>query len=52
MKVATTTAAPSRNGRTALASVAAIASVIAASSCCLPVLPFVFAPAWPEARQF
>lgn len=29
--------------RTALASVAAIGSVLAASSCCLPVLPFLFA---------
>ena len=43
MKAEITSAAPSRTGRTALASVAAIASVIAASSCCLPILPFVFA---------
>jgi predicted PurR-regulated permease PerM len=43
VKGATTTTGPSPNGRTALASVAAIASVIAASSCCLPILPFVFA---------
>ena len=43
MKAATTTAEPPRSGRTALASVAAIASVIVASSCCLPILPFVFA---------
>jgi hypothetical protein len=43
MKAGATTAAPSHSGRTALASVAAIASVIAASSCCLPILPFVFA---------
>jgi hypothetical protein len=43
MKTATTHAGPSRNGRTVLSSVAAIASVIAASSCCLPILPFVFA---------
>ena len=35
--------APSRGTRTAVASVAAIGSVLAASSCCLPVLPFVFA---------
>ena len=28
---------------TAVASLAALASVIAASSCCLPVLPFLFA---------
>ena len=33
----------SRGARTALASVAAIGSVLAASSCCLPILPFVFA---------
>ena len=43
MKPVLTPAVPSRGGRTALASIAAIASVIAASSCCLPVLPFVFA---------
>ncbi len=43
MKTAITDAGPSRTGRTALTSVAAIASVIAASSCCLPILPFVFA---------
>ena len=30
-------------GRTAVASVAAIGSVILASSCCFPILPFVFA---------
>ncbi len=36
-------AAPSRSGRTALAGIAAIGSVLAASSCCLPVLPFIFA---------
>lgn len=29
--------------RTALASLAALGSVLAASSCCLPILPFVFA---------
>jgi cytochrome bd-type quinol oxidase subunit 2 len=34
---------PSPGTRTVLASVAAIASVLVASSCCLPVLPFVFA---------
>jgi len=32
-----------RSGRTALAGMAALGSVIAASSCCLPILPFVFA---------
>ena len=35
--------AVSRGNRTAVASVAAIGSVLAASSCCMPVLPFVFA---------
>lgn len=30
-------------GRTSVASIAAIGSVLAASSCCLPILPFVFA---------
>jgi heme O synthase-like polyprenyltransferase len=40
---AETNAVPSYTGRTALAGVAAIASVIAASSCCLPILPFIFA---------
>jgi hypothetical protein len=33
----------SRGARTAVASVAAIGSVLAASSCCLPIFPFVFA---------
>src|SRR5712692_2794359 len=35
--------AASRGTRTAVASVAAVGSVLAASSCCLPILPFVFA---------
>jgi len=35
--------AASLGTRTAVASVAAIGSVLAASSCCLPILPFVFA---------
>jgi hypothetical protein len=39
----TTTVESPRSGRTALAGIAAVASVIAASSCCLPILPFVFA---------
>jgi uncharacterized membrane protein YidH (DUF202 family) len=43
MKLATTSAESPRSGRTALASLAAIGSVLAASSCCLPILPFVFA---------
>jgi hypothetical protein len=33
----------SSSGSTVVASVAALGSVIAASSCCLPLLPFVFA---------
>lgn len=37
------TAGRSSGTHTAIASVAAIGSVIAASSCCLPILPFVFA---------
>jgi hypothetical protein len=43
MKAEPTAAETSRTGGTTLASLAAIASVIAASSCCLPILPFVFA---------
>ena len=42
MKTAITHVGPSRTGRTALTSVAAMASVIVASSCCLPILPCVF----------
>jgi hypothetical protein len=34
---------PRHAPRTALASIAAIGGVIAASSCCLPVVPFLFA---------
>jgi hypothetical protein len=34
---------PHHASRTGLASIAAIGSVLAASSCCLPVLPFLFA---------
>lgn len=43
MTIAATDAGPSRTGRTILSSVAALASVIVASSCCLPISPFVFA---------
>jgi hypothetical protein len=39
----TTQQAPGRSTRTALAGLAALGSVVAASSCCLPILPFVFA---------
>jgi hypothetical protein len=42
MKSAIAPAEP-RSGRTVVASVAAIIGVIAASSCCLPILPFVLA---------
>jgi hypothetical protein len=43
MKAATTSLESSRGGRTALAGVAAVISVVAASSCCLPILPFALA---------
>ena len=43
MVAACTPTEPSRNNRTAVASVAAMISIIAASSCCLPILPFLFA---------
>ena len=43
MRAATTSSGPSRGGRTALAGVAAVISVVAASSCCLPILPFALA---------
>lgn len=43
MKAGTTSGGSSSSGRTAFAGVAAMVSVIAASSCCLPVLPLVFA---------
>jgi hypothetical protein len=43
MNAATNRADQSRGGRTTFASVAALVSVIAASSCCLPILPLVFA---------
>jgi cytochrome bd-type quinol oxidase subunit 2 len=39
----TTQQAPGRSTRTALAGLAALGSVVAASSCCLPILPFAFA---------
>lgn len=43
MKVAATPAEASRGRRTAVAGLAAMVSLMAASSCCLPVLPFVLA---------
>lgn len=38
--------------QTALASIAAIGSVLAASSCCLPILPFVFAAGFAGSSAF
>jgi hypothetical protein len=43
MKTTIAPVGPSHTGRTTLTSVAAMAGVIAASSCCLPIFPFVFA---------
>ena len=43
MNAATNRADQSRSSHTIFASVAALVSVIAASSCCLPIVPFVFA---------
>src|SRR6266545_4914237 len=42
----------SRDSRSWVASVAAIGSVLAASSCCLPVLPFVFAAGFAGSSAF
>ena len=42
----------SQGTRTALASVAAIGSVLAASSCCLPILSFVFAAGFAGSSAF
>lgn len=44
--------AGSRNGRAIVASLAAIASVVAASSCCLPLLPFVVAAGFAAGSSF
>ncbi|PYS57460.1 MAG: hypothetical protein DMF74_26005 [Acidobacteria bacterium] len=38
-----TTAKGSGSGRTVLASLAALGSVVLASTCCLPMFPFIFA---------
>ena len=38
--------------RTALAGIAAVASVLAASSCCLPVLPFLLAAGFAGSSAF
>jgi len=38
--------------RTALTSIAAIASVLAASSCCLPILPFLLAAGFAGSSAF
>ena len=43
MKTATTSADHSRGGRMALAGLSAVVGVVAASSCCLPILPFALA---------
>jgi hypothetical protein len=45
-------AAPVRTGTGALASLAAIGSVLAASSCCLPLLPFVIAAGFASGSAF
>ena len=42
----------SSGARTALASLAAVASVLAASSCCLPILPFVMAAGFAGGSAF
>ena len=45
-------AAPVRSGTGVLASLAAIGSVLAASSCCLPILPFVIAAGFASGSAF
>jgi hypothetical protein len=42
----------SRDTGTALASIAAIGSVLAASSCCLPIVPFVVAAGFAGISEF
>lgn len=48
----TTEANQGIGGRTALASVAAIGSVLAASNCCLPILPFIVAAGFAGSSTF
>jgi hypothetical protein len=43
MDAETTSAKTSGTGRTVLASLAALGSIVLASTCCLPMFPFVFA---------
>ena len=43
MDTETSSAKTSGSGRTILASLAALGSVVLASSCCLPMFPFIFA---------
>jgi hypothetical protein len=45
-------AVPVRKGAGVLASLAAIGSVLVASSCCLPVLPFVMAASFASGSAF
>ena len=45
-------AAPARRGTGILASLAAIGSVLVASSCCLPILPFVMAAGFASGSAF
>ncbi len=49
---ATLDAGPSRGARTLLASIAAIGSILAASSCCLPILPFLVAAGFAGGSAF
>lgn len=49
---ATTDTARYSGTRSAFASIAAIASVLAASSCCLPILPFLFAAGFAGSSAF
>jgi len=44
--------AASGGARTAVASIAAMGSILAASSCCLPILPFVFAAGFAGSSAF
>ena len=48
----TDVASRSSNTRTALASIGAIGSVLAASSCCLPILPFFLAAGFAGSSAF
>lgn len=52
MASSSSTGAERRGGRTILASLAAITSVVAASSCCLPILPFLLATGFAGSSAF